>query len=138
MDQTGLIQHYRSLVNLDNIQKENAVAILRFPDILDNPLWRSNMKTILLQQSNSSIHSPYKDVQSRLIPNVKPSDPRLPPNTRTPNQPKNPFLTPPPSLNVQKSSVQPQSLPPPPIIGGTSVDDMKKFPKYKQQQQDKQ
>jgi hypothetical protein len=32
---------------MDQVLKENAVAIMKFPEILDNPLWRSNMKTII-------------------------------------------------------------------------------------------
>ena len=32
---------------MDMLQKENAVVIMKYPEILDNPLWISNMKFIV-------------------------------------------------------------------------------------------
>eukprot|EP01103_Thecamoeba_quadrilineata_P000795 TRINITY_DN1069_c0_g2_i1.p1 TRINITY_DN1069_c0_g2~~TRINITY_DN1069_c0_g2_i1.p1 ORF type:complete len:1230 (+),score=233.00 TRINITY_DN1069_c0_g2_i1:59-3748(+) len=47
VDQKGLLNYYRVLVGMESVLKENAVAIMKYPEILDNPLWTLNMKLIV-------------------------------------------------------------------------------------------
>lgn len=48
IEQEGILMLYNEIQSLDPIIKENIVTLLKFPEVLDNALWLSNTRNLLI------------------------------------------------------------------------------------------